>query len=102
MMKTSYMLFFKALANPTRFDILQLLRTGPRRVTDICRELNLEQSLVSHNLKCLVSCGFVDSKQDGRNRVYFIDETHIRPLLEKIDEHIREYEERLHVCGVLQ
>ena len=64
-----YKLFFKAFSNKTRFDIINLLRKGPKHVSDICKELNFEQSRVSHNLKCLEDCGFVNSKWNGKNKI---------------------------------
>ena len=101
MTELSYRLFFKAFSNKTRFEIIKLLRKGPRNVTKICKELCFEQSRVSHNLKCLVDCGFVNNKYDGKNKVYSLDRKHILPILKNIDEHIKDYNERLKVCGVL-
>lgn len=102
MKEISYKLFFRAFSNKTRFKIINLLRKGPRNVTQICKELGFEQSRVSHNLKCLVDCGFVHNGYDGKNRVYSLDKKHILPILKKMDEHIKSYNERLKVCGVLR
>jgi DNA-binding transcriptional ArsR family regulator len=55
--------FFSTLANPTRLAILELLRDGPRNVTDISEALNQEQSMISHNLKPLERCRFVFSER---------------------------------------
>ena len=101
MIEFSYKLFFKAFSNKTRFEIIQLLRKGPRNVMQICKELSFEQSRVSHNLRCLVDCGFVNNKYDGKNRVYSLDKKHILPILKNMEEHIKYYNERLKVCGVL-
>ncbi|MBS7628987.1 winged helix-turn-helix transcriptional regulator [Candidatus Bathyarchaeota archaeon] len=38
-MMNPYSLFFKALANAARMRIIDMLRDGPKSVTDICREL---------------------------------------------------------------
>lgn len=102
MKELSYKLFFKAFSNETRFKIIQLLRKGSRNVTQICKELGFEQSRVSHNLNCLEACGFVNARRDGKNKVYSLDKEHIVPILEKIDEHIKKYSERLKACGVLK
>jgi len=102
MNELSYKLFFKAFSNRTRFEIIKLLRKCPKHVSDICKELGFEQSRVSHNLKCLVDCGFVNSKWNGKNKIYEIDKKHILPILKEIDKHIKTYNERLESCGVLK
>lgn len=102
MNEISYKMFFKAFSNKTRFEIIQILRKGPRNVTEICKDLGFEQSRVSHNLKCLVACGFVYSRQEGKNRVYSLDEKYTLPILKNIDKHLRRYSERLEVCGILE
>ena len=102
MNEVSYKLFFKALSNTTRFKIVQLLRKRPKNVSQICRELNFEQSRVSHNLKALVACGFIHYKWDGKNKIYSLDKQYIVPILENIDKHIKKYDERLRGCGILK
>ncbi len=101
MKELSYKLFFKAFSNKTRFEIIRLLRNGPKNVTGISLELGFEQSRVSHNLKCLENCGFVNLEWDGKHRIYSLDEEHIVPILEGIDKHIDKYNKRLECCGVL-
>lgn len=102
MMKVSYRMFFKALSNETRFEIIKLLReSGPKCVNDICTELKFEQSRVSHNLKSLVACGFVQCNWKGKNKVYSLDTDQIIPILNSIDKHIDKYSNRLETCGIL-
>jgi len=98
----SYRLFFKAFSNKTRFEIIRLLRQGPKNVTQICRESGFEQSRVSHNLKCLENCGFLTSSWNGKNNVYALDMEHIIPILKDIDRHIERYDKRLSSCMVLK
>ncbi|HIE18592.1 TPA: ArsR family transcriptional regulator, partial [Candidatus Bathyarchaeota archaeon] len=52
-------LFFSTLSNPTRLAILELLREGPKNVTQMAEVLNQDQSMISHNLKSLIRCSFV-------------------------------------------
>lgn len=96
-----YKLFFKAFSNNTRFEMIQLLRDGPRNVNEICRELKFEQSRVSHNLKCLENCGFVSFKWHGKYRIYSLDKEYIMPILKDIDKHLVKYGERLKYCGII-
>ncbi len=101
MKELSYKLFFKAFSNRTRFEIIRLLRNGPKNVTEISTELGFEQSRVSHNLKCLENCGFVNLEWNKKHRIYSLDEEHIMPILGGIDMHIDKYNKRLECCGVL-
>jgi DNA-binding transcriptional ArsR family regulator len=98
----SYKLFFKALANKTRFEIIRVLRKGPKSVTELVRETGFEQSRISHNLKCLIDCGFVENNRDGKQVIYSLNEETIKPLLELIDKHIIKYEKHLKKCGIIK
>lgn len=97
----SYKLFFSAIANKTRCEIVSLLRKGSLNVTGICEKLGFEQSRVSHNLKCLVRCGFVNCAYSGKSRVYSLDHE-IVAILKAIDHHMRKYQGRLKTCGILE
>ena len=77
------------------------LRTGPKCVSDISEDLGFEQSRVSHNLKCLCNCGFVEVKRKGKKRIYWINKETIVPLFETIDKHIAKYGQRLVTCETL-
>jgi ArsR family transcriptional regulator len=102
MMKSTYKLFFEALANETRLKIVLSLRSGPKCVKEICKETRLEQSRVSHNLKCLTNCGFVNVRRHGKNRVYSLNETTVVPILKLIDRHIKKHRAHLIKCEVLK
>ena len=97
-----YTLFFKALSNDTRLRIIGLLRKGPRNVTEIGQALDIEQSMVSHNLTCLTNCGFVLASQNGKNKVCALNEETVLPLLQLMDRHIERYGRNLEGCKVLK
>ncbi len=99
---SSYKTFFKALSNETRFEIVKLLKEkGHKTVSEICKELRFEQSRVSHNLQCLVACGFLNVKQHGKTRIYSIDKN-IARILDKIDRHMKKYGKRFETCDILK
>jgi len=102
MKELSYNLFFKAFSNNTRFEIIKLLRKKPMSVSEIIEKTGFEQSRISHNLKCLESCGFVNAKQNGKQRIYGLDKKHIIPILKGINKHIKSYNKRLIICGVIK
>lgn len=102
MMYESWKLFADVLSNKTRFDIIMLLKKKKElSVSKICKKLGYEQSKVSHNLKCLLNCGFVEVEQRGKNRIYRINDE-IKRILGGLEKYIAEYEKRLVSCGVLK
>ncbi len=96
-----YREFFRALANRTRFAIVQLLREKPYYVGQIVDRLGIEQSRVSHNLGCLLNCGFVQWEWHGKNKVYRLHPD-LLPILNAIDKHLVKYAPALESCGLLE
>jgi len=89
---TSFDDFFTVLGNKQRVKIIQYLdKEGPKSVSDICQRLHMEQSAVSHNMRRLLLCHFVEVKREGKERIYAVNEDTIRPLLALIDKHVRTY-----------
>src|SRR5580692_571857 len=68
---------FAALAEPNRFRIVELLRSGPRSVSDIGERLGLNQPQVSKHLRVLKETGLVDVEPRAQQRLY---ELRPRPL----------------------
>ena len=102
MIYESWKLFADVLSNKTRFDIIMLLKKeGELSVSKICKRLNYEQSRVSHNLRCLLNCGFVEVEQRGKNRIYRINDE-MRRILNELEKYITEYERKLVSCGILK
>ncbi len=83
--------FFSTLANPTRLAILELLRDGPRNVTEISEALNQEQSMVSHNLKPLERCRFVFSERRKKEHFYFLNKETMERLFKIFSYHAERY-----------
>lgn len=74
--------FFRALGDPTRIAILQLLLKRPHTVSELIGELDVPQSRVSNHLACLRWCRFVSAERQGRQVVYSISDPRIRDLLQ--------------------
>ncbi len=83
--------FFETLGNKTRWDIVHLLLKDQHKATVIAKKLNYEQSLISHHLKRLETCGFVRVKVSGTERVYSLNTETIKPLLRLADKHINKF-----------
>lgn len=87
----AYNCFFSAFSNKTKFEIICLLKEGPKTVSEICKELNFEQSRVSHNIKRLEDMGFVKCKRKGKNTICSLDKEYIKPILKKLDKYMESY-----------
>jgi DNA-binding transcriptional ArsR family regulator len=61
---------FKALAEPNRFQIVELLLHGPRPVGDLVDQLGLRQPQVSKHLRVLSEAGIVGVRVDAQRRIY--------------------------------
>lgn len=83
--------FFETLGNQTRWNIIRLLNTKPYRATDISKRLGYEQSLISHHLKRLKTCGFVKADTNGTERMYRLNKETITPLLRLVDSHVNKF-----------
>lgn len=77
--------------------IIQTLVSGSKSVGGICNSIGEEQSKISHNLKKLMECHFVDVKQCGKQRVYSLNRDTIVPLLKLVSKHVEKYCKR--VCS---
>jgi len=87
----SYELFFETFSNKTRMKIIQALNQGPKSVTEICNITKQEQSKVSHNLKKLTECNFLDVKRQGKKRIYELNKDTILPILNLVNKHVHKY-----------
>jgi DNA-binding transcriptional ArsR family regulator len=66
-----------ALAEPSRFRIVELLREGPRSVGEIAQQLALRQPQVSKHLRVLSEAGLVEVRPVAQQRVY---QLHAKPF----------------------
>lgn len=88
--KTCYK-FFSTLANPTRLATLENLMDGPMNVSDIAETLEQEQSMISHNLRPLVRCGFVTAERVGKAKVYKLNGETVEALFKIVENHADNY-----------
>ena len=77
----------KALAEPNRLHIVELLCDGPRPVGEMVDRLHLHQPQVSKHLRVLSNAGLVDSRVDAQRRIYAL-----RPApLQQLDVWLEKY-----------
>ncbi|MEM0144074.1 MAG: metalloregulator ArsR/SmtB family transcription factor [Candidatus Parvarchaeum sp.] len=99
-MEATY-LFFDAFANKNRFRILKELEKGEMCAGDLQEKLKMKQTNLSHDLKCLLNCRFINVKKDGRKRIYTINPD-TKELVNEVSRHIKKYEDYLKKCGILK
>jgi DNA-binding transcriptional ArsR family regulator len=73
---------FNAIAEPQRREILMLLRTGERPVTELAQELGMAQPRASKHLRVLREVGLVRVREAGKQRLYGLDARGLRPVHE--------------------
>jgi DNA-binding transcriptional ArsR family regulator len=63
----------QCLSDPTRRQVFERLRAGPRSVGALARGLPVSRPAVSQHLKALQSAGLVAHRSEGTRNVYYID-----------------------------
>ena len=86
---------FNAVAEPRRREILDLLATGERTVSDLVEALDLAQPQVSKHLKVLREVGLVHVREDGRHRYYRVEPTALRPIHDWVQAYAALWQDRL-------
>ena len=82
----------QALAEPHRFQIVELLRDGPRPVGEMVDRLGLRQPQVSKHLRVLSDAGLVDVRVDAQRRIYALRPAPLQELELWIERYRRIWE----------
>ncbi|MBI2907673.1 MAG: winged helix-turn-helix transcriptional regulator [Chloroflexi bacterium] len=90
--------FFRALGDPSRLKILDLLLDGEKNVGELVERLGSSQGRVSNHLACLKQCGFVNTRRDAKYIYYSISIEEVRRLLELSQSMIARNAERIWAC----
>jgi DNA-binding transcriptional ArsR family regulator len=69
----AYQSAFLALADPTRRQVFEQLRHGPKSVGIIAEKMPVSRPAVSQHLGVLKKAGLVADRAEGTRRVYYID-----------------------------
>ncbi len=85
----------KALAYPTRIEILDILRRGEECVCRIFPAVKGSQPNTSKHLAKLMKAGILDSRQEGTMTFYWVKDTRVYEILELAQQMVeREKRER--------
>lgn len=79
---------FRAIADPTRREILSLLRSGRLSVGEIAGNFRTSRPAISKHLRLLREAGLVTTRQDGNTRLCALRATPLRA----VNEWLRDYE----------
>lgn len=83
---------FRALGDPTRMRILELLAGGERCVCELTGVLDLPQPLLSHHLKTLREAGFLHVRKEGRWMYYRLDPERLEACICALEEALARYD----------
>lgn len=90
---------FRALSDPTRRALLDLLREKDANVSDLVSAFDVSQSAISQHLKVLRDAGLVNERKDGRNRIYMLDPVPLAAAYDWFEHYTRFWEDRLTGLG---
>ena len=80
---------FKALADPTRREILRLLRAGPQTSGEIAARFPTSWPTVSRHLGVLRDAGLILAERDGQQIAYELNTTVFADLVNHLIEWVR-------------
>ncbi len=90
---------FRALGEASRLRILALLLAGGElHQAEIVRRLGLSQARVSEHLSCLVWCGFVASRVEGRRTYYRVADPSVVALTTMAEAFLERNEAAIACC----
>ncbi len=75
---------FRALADPTRREILQLLRSGPQSSGEIAKRFPSAWATISRHLAVLRDAELVTAERNGSSIVYELDVTVFQEIVEHL------------------
>ena len=73
---------FKALSDPTRRRILELLKLKSMNAGEIADEFHISKPSISHHLAILKSSGLIFDERQGQNIIYSIDMTVFQEMMQ--------------------
>ncbi len=72
---------FKAIADPTRREILRLLRRGEMTAGDLAERFDMTKPTMSHHFAVLKDADLLTSRRDGQQIWYSLNTTVVQDLM---------------------
>ncbi|MCK5804982.1 MAG: helix-turn-helix transcriptional regulator [Lentisphaeria bacterium] len=81
----------RAMGHPVRLGILDVLRDGPKTVTELFQELGCTQSSMSLQLQTLEASGLVSSRREGAFKHCTLRNRDVLNMMECLRLHLHTY-----------
>ena len=89
---------FRGLGDSTRLSILEVLCEGEKTTSQIVKETAQSQSNISNHLACLLDCGLVKNRRQGKNILYTLADRRVSKILEESDVLLSEIARCIYEC----
>jgi DNA-binding transcriptional ArsR family regulator len=73
--------FFRALSDPTRLRLLEFILRGERTSAECVEHAEISQPRVSVHLSCLVDCGYIAARREGKKLHYSVGDPRVADLV---------------------
>lgn len=90
---------FRAIADPTRRAVLDLLRAGEQPVRELARSFRMTQPALSQHLRVLREAGLVAERRVGRERVYRLQAQQLKAVAQWVAPYERLWKRKLNALG---
>ena len=91
--------YFRALGDPTRLRILELLADGEHTVGELVATMAQPQPKVSNHLACLRWCGFVHTRRAHRTIHYRLADDRVREIVTLTRQLLADNSEHVAACA---
>jgi len=78
----------KALADPTRREILRILSGGERTAGELASSFDMSKPSMSHHFGVLKEAGLIRSRREGQQIYYALDTTVLEDVLTRLWDHL--------------
>jgi ArsR family transcriptional regulator len=79
---------FKALADPTRREILRLLSRGELTAGELASSFDMSKPSMSHHFAILKEADLISSRREGQQIYYTLNTTVIEDVLTRLWDHL--------------
>lgn len=81
----------KAMAHPVRLGVIEILANGERTITQLYKELECSQSMMSQQLKILCQQKLVEIRKDGTQKYCSLCNRDFLELFSCMHNHLRQF-----------
>jgi len=86
---------FKAIADPTRREIIQLLAGQTLNLNTVAEKFDISRPAISKHIKILTECGLIKIRKQGRERFCEASLDHLKEVTSWVEKHHNFWSEKL-------